>query len=248
MSQVDPSRARVRSAELNEIAILLATACRPGEESEAADLELLYSLLVRQQHGHFSSLLASHRLVMRRLLLQSPSRTSAIQHSNNMAGAGMDRLRRVLREVMACKGNTTAHDKAALRYMTLENMEVLKLPLLHTAQSTAPTMCCAIRAKDLSSFLGQLASSLLEEQTDRSTRNLRHPIYKGHLVVIVEADKGGQVMKFAWRIGANALIAMGMYEAGDFYSNLLTFSAPWYDQLLDIQEYGVMVRRRRGDT
>jgi hypothetical protein len=33
----------------------------------------------------------------------------------------------------------------------------------------------------------------MPEQTDRSTRNLRHPIFKGHLVVILEADKGGQV-------------------------------------------------------
>ena len=124
----------------------------------------------------------------------------------------------------------------------------------------------------------------MPEQTDRSTRNLRHPIFKGHLVVILEADKGGQVngcnglhhefdsvygikheltiglcihsvlhttqqvMKFAWRIGANALIYLGMYAAADTYENLLTYSAPWYEQLLDIQENGVMVRRRRGDT
>lgn len=56
-----------------------------------ANLELSCSAAlqpaVRQQYGHFS-LLISHRLVMRRLLLQSPNRN---QHSNDLAGAGMDR-------------------------------------------------------------------------------------------------------------------------------------------------------------
>ncbi len=56
-----------------------------------ANLELSCSAAlqpaVRQQYGHFSSLLISHQLVMRRLLLQSPNRTSVIQHSNDLAGA-----------------------------------------------------------------------------------------------------------------------------------------------------------------
>ena len=57
-----------------------------------ANLELSCSAAlqpaVRQQYGHFSSLLISHQLVKRRLLLQSPNRTSAIQHSNDLAGVG----------------------------------------------------------------------------------------------------------------------------------------------------------------
>jgi len=235
-----------RSLSLHEVAQLFShTAGRPEEEA-LAGLQLLYGQLVQQQSGLFTTLVTTNKKVIRTLLWQSPEQTSAAQHSNGLANAGMEKLRRVMKKSLgfspfSCKGNVARHDQEALYYITKENFEAIKLPLYHTANSTVPSPCAALRARNLPQYLELMVRRVLEEQQDHSTRNLRHPLYRGRLVLIIELDKGGKLMKFAWRLGANRLVVMGAFEATDSHGNVMVYMAPWFGQLKEIMENGVTV-------
>ena len=244
--QVTKSCVQSRSHSLHEVAQLLSHTVGRPEEERLAGLHLLYGQLVLQQSGLFASLVTTNRAVISALLWQSPEQTSAAQHSNGLANTGMEKLRRVLKKSLgfspfSCKGNVARHDQEVLYYVTKENFEVIKLQLYQTANSTVPSPCAALRARNLPNYLELMVRRVLEEQQDSSTKNLRHPLYRGRLVVIIELDKGGKIMKFAWRLGANRLVLMGAFKATDSHGNMLIFFVPWFGQLKEIMECGVIV-------
>jgi hypothetical protein len=244
--QVNTRCLQFRSHSLHEVAQLLSHTVGCPEEETLAGLQLLYEQLVLQQSGLFTALVTTNKAVIRTLLWQSPEQTSAAQHSNGLANAGMEKLRRVIKKSLgfspfSCKGNVARHDKEALYYITKENFEAIKLQLYHTANSTVPSPCAALRARNLPNYLELMVRRVLVEQQDHSTRNLRHPLYRGRLVLIIELDKGGKLMKFAWRLGANRLVPMGAFEATDSHGNIMIYMAPWYSQLKEIMDNGVIV-------
>ena len=91
-------------------------------------------------------------------------------------------------------------------------------------------------------LLAKLLVTTRAEQRDKGdTRNPRHPLYRGRVMLILESDKGGGSMKYGWRIGANGLKVIGSFGAADIRSNMLSFTGPWYNQLVELMKNGVMV-------
>ena len=179
----------------------------------------------------------------------SPEVASALLHTNNLSYTGFERLKRGMGEVLGfkifpCKSRILNYDLKSLEYVTEENFEVTKLDLYRTGSDSTPSPCGAIRARDLRTLLTMLVTRTRKEQAGSDTRNPSHPLYKGRILLLLESDKGGFSMKFAWRVGPNNIQVIGAYEANDKRANLMTFMAPWFDQLRDIMEKGVVVKRQ----
>ena len=222
-----------------------------GTEDLVKEVEVLYTELVHQQSSSFTSLLTTHQRLLRSLLWQGPEQTSALQHTNSLSGRGMDTLRRSLNTLFGCqllanKTSVVHHDKSSLYFVTEKNFDIWKEQLYATTSSAAPTPRGAIRVRDLASYILLLVHKLLEEQTDHSTRNLRHPLYKGRLLLLREEDKGGKIMKGAIRAGPNDLVITYAYEADDNYFNQLVITKPLFSQLQDILDNGLVIHCRMG--
>ena len=115
--------------------------------------------------------------------------------------------------------------------------------LYATTKATTPSPRAAMRVRDLQRLLGKMLAQTREEQKGKEdTRTPRHPLYKGRALLILESDKGGGSMKYGWRIGSNSLKAISSYDGPDNRPNMLSFGGPWFNQLADIMENGVVVR------
>jgi hypothetical protein len=248
---VDISRLQVRSLKLHEIALLLCgTPEQAAERTE--EMGLLYGELVKQNISLFTCLLTTHRRVLRALLWRGPEQTIAVQQSISLADRGMDTLRRTINDVIGIqmfsgKNAVAKTSKKLLYYVTRSHFEVSMMLLYRTVGSTAPTLRAAIRVRNLVTFLGLMVTRLLDEQQGANTRNLRHRLYRDALMLIIEADKGGLIMKYAWRLGPNRLVPIGAFEAADTHPNMMVYTEPWYVQLEDIMLNGITVRRPAGD-
>ena len=204
---------------------------------------------MRQNPGLFTTIISKNHTVVKNLLRVSPEVASALLHTNNLSYTGFERLKRGMGEVLGfkifpCKSRILNYDSKSLEYVTEANFEVTKLDLYRTGSDSTPSPCGAIRARDLRTLLTKLVTRTRKEQAGTDTRNPSHPLYKGRILLLLESDKGGFSMKFAWRVGPNNIQVIGAYEANDNRANLMTFMAPWFDQLRDIMEKGVVVKRQ----
>ena len=236
------TRARI----LHEFAVQLSNC--PNDEIND-NIVLLFTKLVSQNPALFTSIISKNLALVKGLLRVSPEVASALLHTNNLTYNGFARLKRGMAELLGfkifpCKYRILDYDIKSLEFMTEANFEVTKLDLYHTSSSSTPSPCGAIRARNLRDMLTMLVTRTRKLHGGSDTRNPFHPLYKGRILVLLESDKGGFSMKFAWRIGPNSLQVIGAYEATDNRANIMIFMAPWFDQLRDILENGLMVKKQ----
>ena len=237
---------------LHDFAKLLAKGRGEDEEESEAGIQLLYGHLVRQNPATFKELVTSNKKVLQKLLWLGPEESSAFLHSNALTYRSMEHLKRTLLDLLGikifpCLGSIVKQDKATVEFVNQENFNVFKLQLYRTASSPVTSECGAIQVADLASYLSKVATKTLSKQKDGSTRNLRHPIYGGRLLAIIESDKGGHSMKHAIRFGPNNLVVLGAYKASDIHANCVTFLAPWIPQLQALMAEGLLVWREAGE-
>ena len=133
-------------------------------------------------------------------------------------------------------GNLVRQNPAAFKELVTSNKKVLqKLLWLGPEESSAFLHSNALTYRSMEhlkrTLLDLLGIKTLSMHKDGTTRNLRHPIYGGRLMAIIESDPGGHSMKHAVRFGPNNLVVLGAYKASDIHANCVTFLAPWIPQL-----------------
>ena len=252
MVQVTSKNAAGRSLVVHDFAKLLSRGKGEDEEEAEVGLQLLYRHLVRQNSAAFKELVTSNKKVLQKLLWLGPEKSSAFLHSNSLSYRAVEHLKRTLLDLLGikifpCLGNIVKQDKATVEFVTRENFNVMRLQLYKTDSSTVTSERGAIQVADIASYLGKVATKTLAQHKDGSTRNLRHPIYGGSLLAIIESDKGGHSMKQAVRFGPNNLVVLGAYEAADTHANAVTFLAPWIPQLQAVMEEGLLVWLEAGE-
>lgn len=245
--QVSPDKAAGRSITLHKVAGLLANCHGLPEAEVRAGLEKLYGSLIGQNTALFTDLVKSNKKVLGSLLRLGPELSSAMLHSSNISYNTFEHFKRCMEQatgikMFACKSLIHKHDQQAIKWVTRENFEVTKMELFHTTSSPAPTPRAIIRARDIAARIRQLFENTMAKQKGLGTRNPRHVLYGGRMLVLLESDKGGFSMKYGLRVGPNTLHVIGVFEAADNRSNLLSFTGPWVEQMIELMENGLAVQ------
>jgi hypothetical protein len=217
-------------------------------------LQQLLAELIKQHSGDFERLISSNTKVLDKLLKMTPLQTSELMSACNFSFSQKRRLATIMGSIfgfnpLASEVKQRAYEKERTNIVSREKIEAGKMLLFKTAKSENATTCAFVRHKNVCQFLTEIHKFALDTKcNDSDILNLDHPHYGGKIWVILKGDKGSHLMKFSLSISAHAPHIWGMFEAADTVSNLMTFQQPYYEQLRNLQDFGIEVKQRDGST